>query len=129
MDLLHRIQWETDAAGRLLVIDFGDSNKADANALFELFDATVRAEPEHSVRLLADFEGAWHAPDLTVRWKEAAAEHDKRIVKAAVTGVSGGIKVVISGYRFYLRLRGIDVDRKMRIFGDAGEARAWLALG
>jgi hypothetical protein len=129
VQLLSRFKWEEDAAGRLLVVDFSNTNREEASALFELFDATVKAEAEGSVRLLADFEGGFHAPDLTRRWKEASSEHDRQIRRAALIGVTGGIKVVIMAYRFYLRLRGIDVDNKMRLFNQEGEARAWLAGG
>lgn len=127
MNLLGRIQWQQDGAGRLLVFDFSNSSRAEAEALFELFDATVRAEPEGSVRLLADFENGWHAPELTRKWKSASAAHDRQIRRAALLGVTGGIKVVVVAYRFYLRLRGIDVDNKMRLFDDEAAARAWLA--
>lgn len=127
MELLGRIQWEQDAAGRLLIFDFSNTDPAEAEALFVLFDSAVRAEAPGSLRLLADFENAYHTPDLTRRWKEASSAHDKVIRRAALTGVTGGIKVVVTAYRFYLRLRGIDVDTKMRLFDDVGAARAWLA--
>lgn len=127
MNLLGRIKWQDDGAGRLLVFDFSNSSRAEAEALFELFDATVRAEPEGSVRLLADFENGWHAPELTRKWKTASAAHDRHIRRAALLGVTGGIKVVVMAYRFYLRFRGIDVDNKMRLFDDEAAARAWLA--
>jgi hypothetical protein len=127
VSLLARVRWEQDAAGRLLVFDFGNTSQPEAEALFELFDSTVRAEPEHSVRLLADLEDAYHAPDLVRRWKTASAAHDRQIRMAALTGVHGGLKVVVSAYRLYLRLRGIDVEAKLRLFDDAAEARAWLA--
>jgi hypothetical protein len=125
--LLHRFKWEQDARGRLLVIDFGNSRKDEANALFELFDAMVRAEAPGSVRLLGDFENAYHAPDLTRRWKEASAAHDRQIARAAVTGVKGGVKVAVLAYRLFLRIRGIAVDTKLRLFEDPAAARAWLA--
>jgi hypothetical protein len=127
MDLLSRFKWEEDAAGRLLVVDFTNTNREEASALFELFDATVKAEAAGSIRLLADFENGYHAPDITRRWKEASADHDRQVRKVAMLGVTGGIKVVIMAYRFYLRLRGIDVDNKMRLFDGEAEARAWLA--
>jgi hypothetical protein len=127
MGLLERARWEQDAAGRLLVFDFSNTSPSEAEALFELFDTTVRAEPAGSVRVLADFEGAYHAPDLVRRWKSASAAHDRQIRMAALTGVHGGLKLVVSAYRLYLRLRGIDVEEKMRLFDGAAEARAWLA--
>jgi hypothetical protein len=127
MDLLSRFKWEEDAAGRLLVVDFSNTNREEASALFELFDATVKAEAPGSIRLLADFENGFHSPDLTRRWKEASPDHDRQVRKVAMLGVTGGIKVVIMAYRFYLRLRGIDVDNKMRLFDGDAAARAWLA--
>lgn len=127
MELLSRFKWEQDAVGRLLVVDFSNTNKDEAHALFEIFDAQVKAEPEHSVRLLGDFENGYHAPELTKRWKEASPEHDRHVTKVAMLGVTGGIKIVIMAYRFYLRLKGIDVDNKMQLFNSEAEARAWLA--
>lgn len=127
MDALHRLRWEQDPAGRLLVLDAANDSKDEAEAVFELFDATIRAEPDNSVRLLADLENGFHSPALTLRWKEAYKDHDRVIRKAAILGSTGGMKVVVSAYRFYLRMRGVDVDQKMRLFSDAASARAWLA--
>jgi hypothetical protein len=127
VELLKRLRWEEDARGRFLVCDFSDTSKDEAEALFELFDATVKAEPPGSVRVLMDLEGGYHSPGLTRRWKDASTEHDRQVSRVACLGVTGGIKVVLMGYRFYLRLRGIEVDRKMRLFNGEAEARAWLA--
>jgi hypothetical protein len=55
----------------LLGFDFSKTHRDEANALFELFDASVRAAEPASVRLLANFEEVFHASELKRRCKEA----------------------------------------------------------
>lgn len=127
-DLGWRVRWERDSRGELLVFDCSNNTREEAFLLFEAFDREVRQRPLGSVRVLADFENAYHAAELTSRWKESYAEHDRHVKKMACVGVSSGMKIVFAAYRFYSRLRGVDVDVKMRLYNDEGQARAWLEL-
>jgi hypothetical protein len=122
-----RVRWEKDAQGELLVFDCSNNSKEEAYALFEAFDREVRSKAEGGVRVLADFENAYHAADLTARWKGAYQEHAKHVRKMACLGVTNGMKIVFAAYRFYSRLRGIDVDAKLKVLDDEAQARAWLA--
>ena len=122
-----RVRWERDALGELLIFDCSDNTKEEAYQLFEAFDREVRARPEGSVRVLADFENAYHAADLTAKWKEAYPDHDRHVHRMAALGVTSGMKVVFAAYRFYSRLRGASVDAKLRVLDDEREARDWLA--
>lgn len=122
-----RLRWEQDPRGRLLIFDCSDNTLEEARSLFDGFHAAVLAEPAGSVRVLADFENAAHEPALTRRWKEAFPEHNRQIRAFAAVGVTGGMKMVIAAYRFYARLRGGDIETKMRFFENQEEARAWLA--
>lgn len=124
-----RLRWERDPLGELLIFDCSNNNHDEAYALFEAFDREVRARPEGSVRVLADFENAYHASDLTALWKGAYQDHARYVHKMACLGVTGGMKVVFAAYRFYSRLRGVAVDDKLRVLDDEGVARAWLAQG
>lgn len=126
VDLGGRLRWEEDAKGRLLVFDCSNNTLPEAWALFENFHAAILAEPAGSVRVLADFENAAHEPRLTNRWKNEWASQNAQVAKFACLGVTGGIKVVIAAYRFYARLRGSDLDSRMRFFDQESEARDWL---
>jgi hypothetical protein len=121
------LRWERDPLGDLLIFDCSDNTKEEAYQLFDAFDREVRSRPEGSVRVLADFENAYHAADLTAKWKEAYKDHDRHVSKMAAMGVTSGMKVVFAAYRFYSRLRGAPVDAKLRVIDDERVARAWLA--
>ena len=124
---MERLRWESDAVGELLVFDCSDNTKDEAYAQFTAFDQAVRSRPENSVRVLADFENAFHAADLTAQWKGAYQEHAKHVRKMACLGVTAGMKIVFAAYRFYSRIRGVDVDAKLKVCDSEDEARAWLA--
>lgn len=126
-DLGRRLRWERDALGELLVFDCSNNTREEAHALFEAFNFEVRSRPEGSVRVLADFENAYHSAELTRRWKEAYLGHNLQISKMACLGVTSGMKVVFAAYRFYTRIRGGSVDAKLRVMDDEAEARAWLS--
>lgn len=121
-----RLRWDKDKLGRLLVLDCSNNSRDEAYAQFEATHKVLLAEPPASVRLLVDFENAVHETALTRLWKEASIEHDKRVTKVALVGVTGGMKVVVAAYRFYVMVRGLEADTKMAFFDEESEARAWL---
>lgn len=126
VDLGRRVRWERDKLGPLLIFDCSNNNRDEAYALLDAFMAAVLPQPPASVRVLVDLENAVHETALTRRWKEAVLEQDTRIAKAALLGITSGMKVVIAAYRFYARVRGVEIDTKMVYFEDEARARAWL---
>jgi hypothetical protein len=67
-----------------------------------------------------------HGTALTRRWKDQHGEHAARVHKIACLGVVGSMKIVFAAYRFFVRLKGVDVDAKMQLFDDKETALAWL---
>jgi hypothetical protein len=126
VDLSGRLRWEDDARGKLLVFDCSNNTLPEAWALFEAFHAAIMAEPAGSVRVLADFENAAHEPRLTNRWKSEWSNQNAQVQKIACLGVTGGIKVVIAAYRFFARLKGVEVEARMKFFDQERDARDWL---
>lgn len=126
VDLSQRVRWEGEASQRYLWFDCSDCNREEGYALQELFHEWVGSQPPDSVRVLADFENGYHDTALTRRWKDVHAEHAERVHKIACLGVVGSIKVVFAAYRFFVRLKGVDVDAKMQLFEDKEAALAWL---
>ena len=120
------MRWEGSGATRYLWFDCSDCNRDEGYALQAAFNREVGSQPAGSVRVLADFESGYHESALTQRWKELYAEHDHRVHKIACLGVVGTMKVVFAAYRFFVRLKGVDIDAKMRIFEDKEEALGWL---
>jgi hypothetical protein len=128
VDLGGRVRWESSGAQRYLWFDCSDCNRDEGYALQAAFQREVSSQAPGSVRVLADFENGYHDSTLTRQWKDLYAEHDQRVLKIACLGVEGSMKVVFAAYRFYVRLKGVDIDSKMRIFGDKREALAWLLI-
>jgi hypothetical protein len=126
VDLGRRVRWEQDKLGRLLIFDCSNNNRDEAYALLDAFMAALRPEPPVSVRVLVDLENAVHETGLTRRWKEAVMEQDTRVAKVALLRITSGMKVVMAAYRFYARVRGVEIDTKMVYFEDEARARAWL---
>ncbi|HTB22952.1 MAG TPA: hypothetical protein VK914_09620 [bacterium] len=122
-----RVRWEKDKLGRILVFDCSNNSLEEAYALFHAFQDAVLSQPEGSVRVLADLENGSHDIALTRMWKEAIPSHDRIVTKLALLRVTGSMKVVIAAYRFYARVRGVEVDLKMAYFEDETKAREWLA--
>jgi hypothetical protein len=125
-ELARRAHWEQDGLGELFVFDCSNNAVGDAKPLFEAFHREVLSRPAGTVRVLADFENAVHDPAITKLYKDAHSEHDRQIRKIACLGINGGMKIVFAAYRFFVRIKGVDVDAKMRLFDDVGPARAWL---
>jgi hypothetical protein len=126
VDLGRRVRWERDKLGPLLIFDCSNNNHDEAYALLDAFMAAVLPEPPGSVRVLVDLENAVHETGLTRRWKAAVMEQDTRVAKVALLRITSGMKVVMAAFRFYARVRGVEVDTKMVYFEDEARARAWL---
>lgn len=121
-----RVQWLGAGPRRYLWFDCSACNREEGYALQEAFQREILAQDGVGLLILADFESAYHDSALTARWKDAYAEHDAKVAKIACLGVVGSMKIVFAAYRFFVRLRGVDVDQKMRLFDDKEQARAWL---
>jgi hypothetical protein len=126
VDLGKRVRWESSGATRYLWFDCSDCNREEGYALQQAFNREIGSQEPGTARVLGDFESAYHDSTLTRLWKESYTLHDHRIHKIACLGVVGTIKVVFAAYRFFVRLKGVDVDAKMRLFDDQREALAWL---
>ena len=121
-----RLRWEEFRGRRLLVVDASNSDREEAWGVYAEFDLLVRDQEDASVLFLFDVENAYHELSLTERWKQAYALHDRKVRRVAVVGAHAGLKVVLAAYRFFVRLRGVDIDRKMRFFDEPLQAKEWL---
>jgi len=128
-DLSGRMRWEGEGPERYLWFDCSDCGREEAYALQEAFDRELKAQPGGGLRVLADFENGYHESALTQRWKALWKDHDERVQRIACLGVVGGIRIVFAAYRFFVRLQGVDIDAKMRVFDSKDEALPWLLEG
>ena len=126
IDLGKRVRWEQAGDQRYLWFDCSNCNRDEGYALQEAFHEQISAQRGEGLLVLADFENGYHDSTLTARWKDLYAEHDKKVAKIACLGVLGSMKVVFAAYRFFVRLRGVDIDAKMQLFDEREAARAWL---
>ncbi len=127
--LAKRVQWLGAGSRRYLWFDCSDCNREEGYALQAAFQREIVEQDGVDLLILADFESAYHDSALTGRWKDAYAEHDAKVAKIACLGVVGSMKIVFAAHRFFVRLRGVDVDQKMRLFDDKEQALVWLLEG
>lgn len=121
-----RMHFDRDAKGPLLILDDSHTTQQEAWQLFRDFDQHAKAQPDQSLRLLLDYTESWHEPDLTEAWQKAFQRHERVVVKAAVFGATRSVRLAVTAYRFFARLKGADVERRLRSFKTEEEARAWL---
>lgn len=105
----------------VLLVDYSHQrDPAATRALFRENQAVLDAEPEGSVRLLADVTGMRHDVTLSNALREGAARSGPRRRAMAVIGVTGVMQVIHRGVN---RLLG----RAVRDFPTCTEALDWLA--
>ena len=107
-------------------MDNSSNSKDEAYAMFDEFDALVRSQPKASLLVLCDFENCYHDVTILGKWKRASEEHQLYITKSANLGISGSFRIAMAAYRFFARLRGVEVDTIMRDFSDELSAKDWL---
>lgn len=127
VDVGSRVRWEGDVRGKVLVIDSSATRRDEAYALFYACQREFAGQPADSVRLLMRLENAFYDSALVRLWKGAAVDNNRVVVRWAFTGLSGGVKAALAAYRFYTKMRGIDLDSKIKYFDDDAQARIWLA--
>lgn len=123
---MERLSFIEHQGKRILFMDNSANNRDEAYAMFDAFDSLVRAQPEKSLLVLCDFENCYHDVTILGKWKKASQEHQRIIIKSANLGISGSFRIAIAAYRFFARLRGIEVEQIMRDFNDESAAKNWL---
>jgi hypothetical protein len=126
LSMAKRVRWVGVGEGRYLSMDCSNCDKAEGYALLDAFDQALQGEPADSVRLLVNFFHGYHDLTLTGLWKDRYQHHDMQTRKVACLGVTGGMRVVVAAYRFYVVLMGRDMDSKVRVFDEEGKALEWL---
>jgi hypothetical protein len=125
-ELKKRVRWVGAGSQRYLWFDTSHCGREDSYAMQEAFDRELKAQGTDGLRVLADFENVYHETALTQRWKALWKDHDHYVHRIACLGIVGSVRVVWAAYRFYVRLKGVDIDTKMRTFDNKEEALAWL---
>jgi hypothetical protein len=123
---VERLRFIEHKGRKLLYMDCSSNNKDEAYAIFEQFDVLIRKEPERSVLVLCNFENCYHDSVILGKWKRASTEHERHVSRTACVKVEGLFKIAMAAYRFFARLRGIEVEGIMRNFGDEEAAKDWL---
>ena len=123
----NRIQWIQHKGKRILQLDMRALSRDEQLALLSAYSTLVRQEPDLSVLLLViagEFE--FH-PDIVTKAKTHMLEGQPKIVRSALVGVEGILKVAFDGFFAMARLLGMAINPdRGRHFENVNEAKDWL---
>jgi hypothetical protein len=93
MESADRVRFIAHQGKQILVADFTNCTPEEVIAVTDEVRAVVTAEPENSVLIMAEFEGAQFTKDAVTRLKEVTT-YDRPYVKRAAWVHTGGLPTV-----------------------------------
>jgi hypothetical protein len=121
------MQWIQHQGKRIFQIDVRSASRDEQLELLREYSKVLSQEPDGSVLLLVlagDFD--FH-PDVVTKAKAHLLEGQPKVVRSALVGVDGILKVAIDGFIAMARFLGMSMNQdRGRHFETAGEAMDWL---
>jgi hypothetical protein len=121
------MQWIQHQGKRIFQIDVRSASRDEQLELLREYSKVLSQEPDGSVLLLVlagDFD--FH-PDVVTKAKAHLLEGQPKVVRSALVGVDGILKVAIDGFIAMARFLGMSMNQdRGRHFETAEEAMDWL---
>src|SRR4051812_38001303 len=92
----------------VLMADFKDSNREEAQELLRDLITRLNEEPEQSVRLFLDIHNTIHDSSHSNEWKRHLDLFNSRLKKSAIVGLTPLSRAAMAGMQMYARLMGQD---------------------
>ncbi len=122
-----RVQWVQYKGKRLFLVDIRSASREAQLEALAAYSALLKSEPDASVRLLVlagDFD--FH-PDVITKAKVHLLDGQPKVVRSALVGVDGILKVAIEGFIAMARFLGMTMNQdRGRHFENEEEAKDWL---
>jgi len=125
---LERLAWSEHLGQRILRADLRNLDREGLLALTEQYGRALRPLPPLSVRLLVLHGSIEFHPDALTRGRGVLIEVSSRVLRSAVVGPDGMMKLAIERFFDTASLLGQDLHQRGRNFPEGDEERAltWL---
>lgn len=115
-----RVRFITHAGKDILYLNFAGCAVTEVFAVIDEAKQVIRTRPAGSLLTLTDVTNARFNGDVTERMKEFTAHNKPYVRAAAIVGITGLKKVIFEAVLMFSK-------RKIHIFENAEDAKAWLA--
>jgi hypothetical protein len=117
---MERVRFITHAEKNILFLNFAGCPVSEVLAVIDEAKQVIRTRPPASLLTLTDVTDARFDATVTERMKEFAAHNKPYVRAAAIVGITGLKKVIFEAALMFSK-------RKIHIFENAEDAKAWLA--
>jgi hypothetical protein len=122
-----RVQWIQYKGKRLFQVDIRSANRDEQLEALASYSALLKSEPDASVRLLVLAGEFDFHPDVITKAKAHLLDGQPKVLRSALVGVDGILKVAIEGFIAMARLLGMAMNQdRGRHFENEDEAKDWL---
>ncbi len=127
MNAHERVQLIHHADRPVVLVDLSNvQERQDVEGCLEQYVALVKSQPPGQGLTLTDLTNAHYDRELGNRWRDAGNALDPHVRKAALVGLDGIMRMVVSSAIAIAELRGSGARGKTRTFGTRAEALDWL---
>ncbi len=119
-EIMARARFVDHGAKKLLLFDFSDLEKEEAQQVMNYGTQMISHMPKASVLTLTNVTGLKYDDELKEDFKNFTAHNRPHVVAGAVVGVTGWKRLI---YLAALKLSG---RTNLHLFNDEAEAREWL---
>jgi hypothetical protein len=125
--MTNRTQWIQHKGKRIFQVDARSAGHDEQLETLREYAKALSLEPDASVRLLVlagDFD--FH-PDVVAKSKTFLLEGQPKVIRSALVGVDGILKIAIEGFITMARFLGMSMNQdRGRHFETEEEAKDWL---
>jgi hypothetical protein len=121
------MQWIEHKGKRIFQLDVRSASRDEQLEMLREYSAVLSKEPDASVRLLVLAGHFDFHPDVVTKAKTYLLEGQPKIIRSALVGVDGILKVAIDGFIAMARFLGMSMNQdRGRHFESEEEAKDWL---
>lgn len=122
-----RVQWVQHRGQRIFLVDIRSANRDEQLEALQAYSSHLKAEPDNSVRLLVLAGEFDFHPDVITKAKAHLLDGQPKVVRSALVGVDGILKIAIEGFITMARFLGMPMNQdRGRHFDNEEEAKEWL---
>jgi hypothetical protein len=122
-----RVQWVQYKGKRLFQVDIRSASRDEQLEALAAYSALLKSEPDASVRVLVIAGEFDFHPDVITKAKAHLLDGQPKVLRSALVGVDGILRVAIEGFIAMARFLGMSMNQdRGRHFENEEEAKDWL---